>query len=182
MHRVKIFIASILPGIFIIGYNVGTGSITSMSKAGANFGFGLLWTVALSCLVTYYLINLFSRYTMVTGLTFIEGLKEDIHPALALFLIGILSLIILGALMGVLGIIADVLHAWTGALFQRTLPKKFWAVLVALLVYFLIWVGNYPFFEKVLAVLVSAMGTAFIASMFISFPSLSELAKALLKN
>jgi manganese transport protein len=177
MHRVKIFIASILPGIFIIGYNVGTGSITSMSKAGANFGYGLLWTVALSCLVTYYLINLFSRFTMVTGKTFIEGLKEDIHPALALFLISILSLIILGALMGVLGIVADVLHAWTGALFQQTPPKKFWAVLVALLVYFLIWVGNYPFFEKVLAVLVSAMGAAFIASMFISFPSLSELAK-----
>ena len=112
MHRVKIFIASILPGIFIIGYNVGTGSITSMSKAGANFGFGLLWTVALSCLVTYYLINLFSRYTMVTGKTFIEGLKEEIHPALALFLISILSLIILGALMGVLGIItaASTLH------------------------------------------------------------------------
>jgi Mn2+/Fe2+ NRAMP family transporter len=177
MHKLKTFVASILPGIFIIGYNVGTGSITSMSKAGANFGYGLLWTVALSCLVTYYLINLFSRYTMVTGKTFIEGLKEDIHPALALFLIVTLSLIILAALMGVLGIIADVMHAWTGALFKRTLPLKLWAVLIALLVYFLIWVGNYPFFEKVLAILVSAMGVAFIASMFISFPSLAELAK-----
>ena len=28
-------VASLLPGIFLIGYNVGTGSITAMSKAGA---------------------------------------------------------------------------------------------------------------------------------------------------
>ena len=88
--RIKTIIASILPGIFIIGYNVGTGSITSMSKAGANFGLDLLWAVAISCIVTYYLIILFSRFTMVTGETFIEGVKRHIHPGLAIFLIGIL--------------------------------------------------------------------------------------------
>ncbi len=32
----KLFM-SILPGIFLIGYNIGTGSLTAMSKAGANF-------------------------------------------------------------------------------------------------------------------------------------------------
>ncbi|MBW2567067.1 MAG: divalent metal cation transporter, partial [Deltaproteobacteria bacterium] len=37
--------ASLLPGIFLIGYNVGTGSVTAMSKAGANFGTDLLWAV-----------------------------------------------------------------------------------------------------------------------------------------
>ncbi len=71
MSKLKKIIASILPGIFLIGYNVGTGSVTSMSKAGANFGLDLLWTIFISCLITYYLISLFSRYTMVTGETII---------------------------------------------------------------------------------------------------------------
>ena len=74
-NRIRTFIASIMPGIFIIGYNVGTGSVTSMSKSGANFGSSLLWTVLVSCLITYYLIVLFSKYTMVTGETFIQGIK-----------------------------------------------------------------------------------------------------------
>ena len=52
-NKIKTFIASIMPGIFIIGYNVGTGSVTSMSKAGANFGYDLLWTVLVSCIITY---------------------------------------------------------------------------------------------------------------------------------
>jgi Mn2+/Fe2+ NRAMP family transporter len=48
MAGLRKIIASLLPGIFIIGYNVGTGSITSMSKAGANFGLDLLWAIAIS--------------------------------------------------------------------------------------------------------------------------------------
>jgi Mn2+/Fe2+ NRAMP family transporter len=175
MGRIKTIIASILPGIFIIGYNVGTGSITSMSKAGANFGLDLIWAVAISCLVTYYLILLFSRYTMVTGETFIEGVKRHIHPGLAIFLIVVLSLIILGALMGVLGIIAEVLYIWSDTVLQNTLSMQGWAIIVAIGVYLLLWFGSYSNFEKVLAILVSAMGLAFISSMFISFPSLSEL-------
>ena len=35
--------------------------------------------------------------------------------------------------------------------------------------------GNYAFFEKLLAVLVAVMGLAFLATMFIDFPSVSEL-------
>ena len=182
MGRIKTIVASILPGIFIIGYNVGTGSITSMSKAGANFGLDLLWAVAISCFVTYYLIILFSRFTMVTGETFIEGVKRHIHPVLAIFLIGILSLILLGALMGVLGILAKVLYIWADTVLNRNISLKVWAILVATVVYILLWFGRYSSFEKILAILVSAMGVAFISSMFISFPSFSELASGFVPN
>jgi len=66
----KNMFASLLPGIFLIGYNIGTGSLTAMSKAGANYGTGLLWVVLLSCL-----INFFSRFTMATGMTAMEGYR-----------------------------------------------------------------------------------------------------------
>jgi len=85
MSKFKKILVSVLPGIFLIGYNVGTGSVTSMSKAGANFGLDLLWTVLVSCLMTYYLILLFSRYTMVTKETVIQGIKKHIHPWLDLY-------------------------------------------------------------------------------------------------
>jgi Mn2+/Fe2+ NRAMP family transporter len=78
--------------------------------------------------------------------------------------------------MGVLGIIADVLHIWTQTAFQWEIGPKIWAILVAAMLYILLWLGNYSFFEKILAILVSAMGAAFITSMFISFPSVRDLA------
>ena len=175
MSKFKKIIASILPGIFLIGYNVGTGSITSMSKAGANFGFGLLWTILISCIITYYLISLFSRYTMVTGETAIQGIKKHIHPNLAILLIAALSVIILTALIGVLGILSEVMAEWSKTLFDGGFSQNSWAIFIALLLYLLLWLGNYGFFEKVLAILVSIMGAAFLATMFLNFPSIKEL-------
>jgi len=31
-------LALFLPGIFLLGFNIGTGSITTMAKAGADYG------------------------------------------------------------------------------------------------------------------------------------------------
>ena len=45
-------LSAIGPGIFIIGYIIGTGSVTSMAKAGAEYGMSLTWALALSCLCT----------------------------------------------------------------------------------------------------------------------------------
>ncbi len=175
MSKLKRIIASVLPGIFLIGYNVGTGSVTSMSKAGANFGLELLWTILISCLITYYLIIHFSKYTMVTGKTVIQGIKDHIHPGAAIFLIIVLSIIILSALMGLLGILAEVLEVWSATLITNGIPMLVWAIIIAGGIYALLWIGNYSFFEKVLAILVSVMGVAFIATMFINFPSWAEL-------
>ena len=175
MSRFKRILISILPGIFLIGYNVGTGSITSMSKAGANFGLDLLWTVLISCLVTYYLIILFSRYTMVTGETFIRGVKEHIHPLMAIFLITALSIIIFAALMGLMGILANVMHTWSQTVWSQDTSPLLWAMVISVFVYILLLLGNYSFFEKVLAILVAVMGVAFLATMLIDFPPITEL-------
>ena len=48
----KIWLMMLLvgPGFFCIGYTIGTGSVTSMAKAGSQHGMQLLWVLALSCL------------------------------------------------------------------------------------------------------------------------------------
>lgn len=50
-------LALFLPGIFLLGFNIGTGSITAMAKAGADYGMTLLWTIVASCLCTFFMIN-----------------------------------------------------------------------------------------------------------------------------
>ena len=41
-------LALFLPGIFLLGFNIGTGSVTSMAVAGADYGMSLLWTIVAS--------------------------------------------------------------------------------------------------------------------------------------
>ncbi len=182
MKLIDKYITPILPGLFLIGYVVGTGSVTAMSKAGANFGLELLWTLAISCIITYFLMVHFAKFTSVTGLTAIQGMRDHIHPLLAKVLIVALSLIILSALMGVLGIMSDVLQLWSGVLFKEAISDKIWAVVIATILMVVLWKGNTSIFEKILSVLVAVMGIAFIATTLKNFPSATELVKGFIPS
>ena len=54
--KVVLFLSAVGPGLFLVGYNIGTGSVTSMASAGANYGMGLSWAVLVSCIFTYILL------------------------------------------------------------------------------------------------------------------------------
>ena len=142
-NRLSHLIAPLLPGIFLIGYNVGTGSLTAMSKAGTNFGTSLMWAVLLSCLITWYLINFFSRFTMVTGMTAMEAYRKHIHPAYAWALWAGLAVIILSALMAILGLLSDVVLTWFDEVWAIELGRAPTGIVVALFVYGLILVGEH---------------------------------------
>jgi len=94
-------IALILPGIFLLGFNIGTGSVTTMAKTGADYGMDLLWTLVASCLATYFMILSYSRYTLVTGETALQAFKKHIHPAVGIFFIVALTFGVAGSVMGV---------------------------------------------------------------------------------
>lgn len=151
-----------------------------MSKAGANFGLDLLWAILLSCLITYYLIVQFSRFTMASGITIIQGIKNHIHPGVAITLVVAFMIIIISALIGVLGIVADVLQVWSQTVSEVNISAGIFAAVVGFALYLLIWWGNYVIFEKALAILVTVMGIAFISTMLINFPSLKTLFNGLI--
>ena len=54
-------LALFLPGIFLLGFNIGTGSVTAMAAAGATYGMSLLWTIAASCVATYFMIVIYGN-------------------------------------------------------------------------------------------------------------------------
>lgn len=168
---------SIGPGIFCIGYTVGTGSVTSMAKAGSQFGMQLLWVLFLSCLFAWVMMEAYGRYAIVTGQTSIYSFKTKIKGGKTLAIIVVTGIVIAqwNSLTGILGLSASALYE-VAVLFVPSLPSEsYWAVLgiaIVLIVtmYALLWVGQYSFFEKVLIVFVTLMGISFIISMFVVLP------------
>jgi manganese transport protein len=179
-NKLAAFTASILPGIFLIGYNIGTGSLTAMSKAGANYGMNLLWAVLLSCVITWYLINFFSRFTMASGLTAMEAYRKHIHPCYAWTLWAGLVLIILSALMAMLGLLTDVILVWCAEVWSFEAKRGLVGILLALFVYGLVLVGNSKRFEAMLGVMVALMGVAFLGSAIWFFPGFEIVLKGLI--
>lgn len=169
-EKLQRLMLSLLPGIFLIGYNVGTGSVTAMSKAGANFGTDLLWAVCLSCLMTYYLMSVTSKFTIVTGYTLIEGSKKLINPILTIGVIVALSVIILSALIGILGIITDVFQIWLSTMFSLDVSRGIATAAIATTAAGVLIYCNTASFEKLLALLVALMSLAFITTTILEFP------------
>ena len=66
------------PGIFAIGYTIGTGSVTSMIVAGSTYGMQLLWVLLLSCLFSGLLMFVYGNYALLTGETALYSFKKHI--------------------------------------------------------------------------------------------------------
>jgi Mn2+/Fe2+ NRAMP family transporter len=74
-NKILIALSAIGPGLFLIGYNIGTGSVTTMARAGAQFGMTLFWALILSCIFTYILMVAYGQMTLVSGKTALFNIK-----------------------------------------------------------------------------------------------------------
>jgi len=175
-------LALFLPGIFLLGFNIGTGSVTSMAKAGATYGMSLLWTIVASCLATFLLITVYGRYTLVTGETALQAFRKHIHPAVGIFFIVALTAGVSGSVMGVMGIVAEISFEWSKTLVAGGIAPIYFALFYIALVYYIFWNGKTQFFERSLAVMVAIMAACFILNFFIMMPPPIDILKGLVPN
>lgn len=175
-------LASFLPGIFLLGFNIGTGSVTAMAKAGATYGMSLLWTMVASCLATYFMITVYSRYTLVTGETALQAFRRHIHPLVGVFFIVALTAGVSGSVMGVMGIVAEISSEWTKTVIDGGIEPIWFAGFFVSLVYYIFWNGNTQFFERSLAVIVAIMAACFVLNFFILMPPPMTILKGLIPS
>ena len=180
--KIAIALAAVGPGLFLIGYNIGTGSVTTMAKTGAEFGMELFWALVLSCIFTFILMVAYGKVTLVSGKTALNNIKQEIRHGWILALYILIALIIgeLLALMGVMGIVADLVQEGIRLLFGGYVMSRAWIIaILAVSVYLLLWFGQYKTFEKVLTVFVIFMGLSFVMVFFMVSPNFTAIAKGL---
>ena len=175
-------LALFLPGIFLLGFNIGTGSVTAMAKAGADYGMTLLWTIVASCLCTFFMINQYGRYTLITGETALEAFRKHIHPSVGIFFIAALTAGVCGSVMGVMGIVAEICYEWSKSLVMGGISPIYFASFFVTLVYFIFWNGRTQFFERSLAVIVAIMAACFLINFFLMMPPPLEIIKGLIPS
>ncbi len=175
-------VACFLPGIFLIGFNIGTGSVTTMAKAGATYGMSLLWTIAASCVATYFMISVYGKYTLVTGETALQAFRKHIHPLMGILFIVALTAAVCGSVMGVMGIVAEICHQWSKTVVDGGIAPIYFAAFFSALVYYIFWNGKTQFFERFLAVIVAIMGGCFLINLFIMLPPPITILQGMIPN
>ena len=187
---IKNIIAKVLafgPGIFAIGYTIGTGSVTSMIVAGSTYGMQLLWVLLLSCLFSGVLMFAYGNYALLTGETALYSFKKHIKGGKLLAILIIIGITFgqWNSLMGILGISSNVIYEIAAIGFPDLVDYKYEvvlgiAVLIISIFYGLMQVGKYSFFEKILIIFVTFMGLSFLFSLFFVRPLPAETVMGLI--
>ena len=179
-------ILSFGPGIFAIGYTIGTGSVTSMIVAGSTYGMQLLWVLLLSCLFSGALIHAYGNYYLTTGETALFSFKNRLKYGRYIALLIIIGVTFgqWNSLIGILGISSNILYELVALYIPSAAAHKYYVVLgIAVLVigtmYRIMLFGGYSLFEKVLVFFVTCMGLSFFLSLFFVHPLPSEVIRGL---
>ena len=183
--KITIGIAAIGPGLFLIGYNIGTGSVTTMAKVGAEYGMTLTWALVLSCIFTYILMVAYGKTTLVSGKTALNVIKTSFKYGKVLAIYILIALIFgeILALMGIFGIVTDLIQEGIRIMFGGSGVSTLSITIVLVVgLYALLWIGKYQVFEKFLIVLVILMGVSFIVVFFMVKPSISSILNGLVPS
>ena len=182
--RIALLLSTVGPGLFLIGYNIGTGSVTTMASAGSRYGMQLFWALLLSCIFTFVMLIAYGKYTLVTGETPMHSFKKHFRygKAIALFIMVALIIGEVAALIGVLGIVSSLIKEWTKPLTSNPggFSQLYITIIIIIGLYYLLWNGKYSLFEKFMIIFVILIGGTFSLSMILVVPEPMVVIKGLL--
>jgi Mn2+/Fe2+ NRAMP family transporter len=137
-----------------IGGFLDVGAIATAAQAGASFGFGLLWAVALGTLCVIFLVEMSGRLTAVSRHTLIDALRERF--GVNFFLVPFAAEIVVDLLVlaAEIGGVSLALQLVTGVSF------RWWALPVAFALWALLWKGTFKIIEN---------GTSFLGLVTLAF-------------
>ncbi|MDC1464554.1 Nramp family divalent metal transporter [Polaribacter sp.] len=183
---IKNIFKNIGPGTLIAAAFIGPGTVTLCTLAGVNFGFNLLWAMLLSIIATIFLQEMAARLGIISQKGLSEVIREEIKiPFFKWFVtILILSAIVVGNASyeagnisgGILG-----LETIFGKLILNigSLSINLMSLVIGVIAFILLYIGNYKFLEKALVTLVLVMSVSFLITAIVTKPNVLELLKGM---
>jgi Mn2+/Fe2+ NRAMP family transporter len=183
---IKNIFKNIGPGTLVAAAFIGPGTVTLCTLAGVNFGFNLLWAMLLSIIATIVLQEMAARLGIISQKGLSEVIREEIKKP---FLRKGITILILSAIVvgnasyeagnisgGILG-----LETIFGKLILNidSLSINLMSLVIGVIAFILLYIGNYKFLEKALVTLVLTMSVSFLITAIVTKPNVLELLKGM---
>ncbi|WP_396638033.1 Nramp family divalent metal transporter [Maribacter sp. R77961] len=167
------------PGVLVAAAFIGPGTVTACILAGVGYGYTLLWAMLLSIIATVVLQEMSARLGVVTQKGLADVIKQELKTS---WLRNTVLAIILGAIVignaayeagniggGTLGL---------EAIFGETY-LSYYPVVIGLLAFVLLFLGNYRILERAFVLLVVLMSLSFVLTAVITKPNILEVLEGL---
>lgn len=161
--RLKNLLQSLGPGLLFAGAAVGVSHLVYSTRAGANYGFGLLWLVLIANFFKYPFFEFGPRYATATGESLLKGYQRLGNWVLILFV-----LITLGTMFTVQAAVTIVTASLANHLFGGG-GLMYWVVILLAICASLLLIGRYSLLDNLMKVIITTLTIVTLITVFIAF-------------
>ncbi len=143
------FLKKLGPGLLFAGAAIGVSHLVQSTRAGADFGFGLLWALLTIHVVKYPFFQYGPRYATATGESLIDGYAKLGKWVLALYFI-----ITFATMFTIQAAVTIVTAGLASNLFGITDNIALWSVIITIVCFFILQAGKYKFLDQFIKVII----------------------------
>ena len=165
----KSFLNSLGPGLLFAGAAIGVSHLVQSTKAGAEFGFGLLWALLLVHLFKYPFFQFGPRYAAATGETLLDGYKKLGKPVLiAYYIINFATMFTIQAAVTI------VTAGIASQLFGFTNNLVLWSISIIIVSVLILIIGKYKLLDNLMKYIIIVLTVSTIIAVLVALFSTKE--------
>lgn len=152
------------PGLLFAGAAIGVSHLVQSTRAGADYGFGLLWALLLINLIKYPFFQLGPRYASATGKSLLFGyLQLHKNVLIAYFILTLLTMFTIQTAVTI------VTAGLAIQLFGMSTDIAIWSVVITILCAVILLIGRYQFLDKTMKVIITILTLSTVFAVFFAF-------------
>jgi Mn2+/Fe2+ NRAMP family transporter len=160
----KINLSKLGPGLLFAGAAIGVSHLVQSTRAGADFGWGLVWALLLINLFKYPFFQYGPRYAQATGKTLLDGYYKLGKGYLwAYFVLN------MGTMFTIQSAVTVVTAGLATKLFGITEDIVIWSVVITLICSLLLLLGRYQWLDKLIKVIMVVLALSSVLAVSIAF-------------
>lgn len=159
-----IFFKKLGPGILFAGAAIGVSHLVQSTKAGADFGLGLIWALLLVNLFKFPFFQFGPRYASATGESLLSGYKKLGNSILKLYII-----ISLGTMFTIQTAVTIVTAGIASYLTNNIISIEYWAIIILIFSSTLLYIGKYKLLDKAIKLIIIVLAISTIIATIIAF-------------
>lgn len=152
------------PGFLLAGAAIGVSHLVQATRAGADYGFLLIWVLILACVTKYPFLEFGPRYAASTGNHLIHGYKK-----MGKFPFWTFVFITVGSMFIIQAAVTIVTAGLAERLFGMGWSNFTWSFVIIGICISLLLIGKYPALDKAMKIIVSLLGLATFTAVILAF-------------
>ncbi|SFF59700.1 Mn2+ and Fe2+ transporters of the NRAMP family [Salegentibacter agarivorans] len=160
----KSILKSIGPGFLLAGAAIGVSHLVQATRAGADYGFILIWVLIVACISKYPFLEFGPRFAAGTGNHLITGYKK-----LGKFPYWIYIWITIGSMFIIQAAVTIVTAGLAERLFNFGWSPFLWSGIILIACIALLLIGKYPGLDKSMKVIVTLLTLATLVAVIMAF-------------